>query len=68
MRYWGKLLGLVLGVMYAPGVVGALLGLLVGHMVDRALGAKTPRFLLINRHGNHFFPYHFSSHGAFNQG
>lgn len=44
MRYWGKLLGLVLGVMYAPGVVGALLGLLVGHMVDRALGAKRRGF------------------------
>ncbi len=44
MRYWGKLLGLVLGVMYAPGIVGALLGLLVGHMVDRALGAKRRGF------------------------
>lgn len=52
MRYWGKLLGLVLGVMYAPGVVGALLGLLVGHMVDRALGAKRRGFFADQQRNN----------------
>lgn len=39
MRYWGKLLGLILGFMSGGGW-GAILGLLVGHMVDKARNTK----------------------------
>ncbi|WP_145520605.1 co-chaperone DjlA [Yersinia mollaretii] len=40
MQYWGKLLGLVLGLMSGTGFWGVVLGLLVGHMVDRVRSAK----------------------------
>lgn len=40
MRYWGKLLGLVLGLMSGAGFWGVVLGLLVGHMVDRVRSTK----------------------------
>ncbi|WP_339057914.1 co-chaperone DjlA [Candidatus Regiella endosymbiont of Tuberolachnus salignus] len=36
MPYWGKLLGLILGLMSGIGFWGILLGLLVGHTVDKA--------------------------------
>ncbi|CNK11962.1 Dna-J like membrane chaperone protein [Yersinia mollaretii] len=40
MQYWGKLLGLVLGLMSGTGFWGVVLGLLVGHMVDRVRSTK----------------------------
>ncbi|PKH22640.1 co-chaperone DjlA [Enterobacterales bacterium CwR94] len=40
MRYWGKVLGLMLGLMSGYGIWGVLLGLFVGHMVDKARGAQ----------------------------
>lgn len=40
MRYWGKLLGLVLGIMSGGGVWGVTMGVLMGHMVDRARAAR----------------------------
>ncbi|MCG8707536.1 co-chaperone DjlA [Brenneria sp. 4F2] len=40
MRYWGKLLGLVLGIMSSGGVWGMVLGLLMGHMVDKARASR----------------------------
>lgn len=36
MRYWGKLLGLILGIMSGGGVWGVITGVLMDHMVDRA--------------------------------
>jgi DnaJ like chaperone protein len=41
MQYWGKLLGLVLGLMSGLGFWGIILGLLVGHMVDKAREVKS---------------------------
>ncbi len=36
MRYWGKLLGVILGLLSGTGLWGGLLGLLMGHMLDNA--------------------------------
>ncbi|MCT2387780.1 co-chaperone DjlA [Erwinia pyrifoliae] len=36
MRYWGKVLGLVLGLLSGAGFWGVVIGLLVGHMIDKA--------------------------------
>ncbi|MDX5628982.1 MULTISPECIES: co-chaperone DjlA [unclassified Brenneria] len=44
MRYWGKLLGLVLGIMSSGGIWGIVLGLLMGHMVDRARASRRRDF------------------------
>ncbi|RWR00559.1 Dna-J like membrane chaperone protein [[Pantoea] beijingensis] len=35
MRYWGKVLGLVLGLMSGAGFWGLAIGLLIGHLVDK---------------------------------
>lgn len=37
MRYWGKVVGLALGLSSGAGFWGMVLGLLVGHLFDRAL-------------------------------
>lgn len=39
MRYWGKVLGLILGIFSGTGIWGILFGLLIGHLVDSARGA-----------------------------
>lgn len=44
MRYWGKLLGLILGIMSGGGVWGVITGVLMGHMVDRARAARRRDF------------------------
>ncbi|MBK0001115.1 co-chaperone DjlA [Erwinia sp. S43] len=36
MRYWGKVLGLVLGLLSGAGFWGLVIGLLIGHLIDRA--------------------------------
>ena len=36
MQYWGKLIGLVLGLMSGTGFWGVVLGLLIGHMIDKS--------------------------------
>jgi len=40
MRYWGKVLGLVLGLMSGAGFWGLAIGLIIGHMVDKIRGAQ----------------------------
>ncbi|ROR05192.1 co-chaperone DjlA [Erwinia sp. JUb26] len=40
MRYWGKVLGLVLGLLSGAGFWGLVIGLLVGHLVDRASATR----------------------------
>jgi len=40
MRYWGKVLGLVLGLLSGAGFWGLLIGLLVGHLVDTARATR----------------------------
>ncbi|WP_075182298.1 co-chaperone DjlA [Pantoea sp. 1.19] len=40
MRYWGKVLGLVIGIFSGLGLWGIVLGLLIGHLVDKSRSAK----------------------------
>lgn len=40
MRYWGKVLGLVLGLMSGTGFWGLIIGLIIGHMIDKVRGAQ----------------------------
>ncbi|PWC21791.1 co-chaperone DjlA [Brenneria roseae subsp. roseae] len=44
MRYWGKLLGLALGIMSSGGIWGMIMGLLMGHWVDRARASRRRNF------------------------
>ncbi|CNE71242.1 Dna-J like membrane chaperone protein [Yersinia nurmii] len=46
MQYWGKLLGLILGLMSGIGFWGVVLGLIVGHMVDKARTARRRGFFV----------------------
>ncbi|TCL06485.1 MULTISPECIES: co-chaperone DjlA [Sodalis] len=41
MRYWGKLLGVIVGFLSGAGFWGVVLGFLIGHMVDKARMART---------------------------
>ncbi|TKI08731.1 co-chaperone DjlA [Martelella alba] len=40
MRYWGKLLGVILGLLSGAGFWGVVLGFLIGHMVDKARSVR----------------------------
>jgi len=40
MRYWGKVLGVILGFLSGAGFWGVVLGFLIGHMVDKARVAR----------------------------
>ncbi|MFC3396704.1 co-chaperone DjlA [Brenneria rubrifaciens] len=44
MRYWGKLLGLALGIMSSGGIWGMIMGLLMGHVVDKASALRRRNF------------------------
>ncbi|PWC16827.1 co-chaperone DjlA [Brenneria corticis] len=44
MRYWGKLLGLVLGIISSGGIWGIITGLLMGHWLDRARASRRRDF------------------------
>ncbi len=37
MRYWGKIIGLVIGTMSGGGIFTILLGVFIGHLTDKAL-------------------------------
>ncbi|WP_034912212.1 co-chaperone DjlA [Erwinia sp. 9145] len=40
MRYWGKVIGLVLGLLSGAGFWGVAFGLLIGHLFDKARAIK----------------------------
>lgn len=40
MLYWGKLLGLTLGIMSGAGFWGIVFGVLVGHLIDKARATR----------------------------
>ncbi|MFE8101615.1 co-chaperone DjlA [Brenneria goodwinii] len=44
MRYWGKLLGLMLGIMSNSGIWGMLMGVLMGHWVDKTRASRRRNF------------------------
>ena len=44
MQYWGKIIGVAVALMMGGGFWGVVLGLLVGHMFDKARMRKMARF------------------------
>ncbi|AWH88114.1 co-chaperone DjlA [Limnobaculum parvum] len=44
MQYWGKILGVILGVISGGGFWAVVLGLIVGHMVDNVRNARRGGF------------------------
>lgn len=40
MRYWGKFVGVLLGLMSGIGFWGVVLGFLIGHMFDKSRAIK----------------------------
>ncbi|MDU4094203.1 MAG: co-chaperone DjlA [Pantoea sp.] len=40
MRYWGKVIGLLLGLLSGAGFWGLLIGLVLGHLVDKVRAAQ----------------------------
>ncbi|MCC8420576.1 co-chaperone DjlA [Photorhabdus thracensis] len=49
MHYWGKLLGLIFGVMSGAGFWGIVIGLFIGHMFDRASVRRNQGFFANNQ-------------------
>ncbi|MBS0848438.1 co-chaperone DjlA [Citrobacter sp. JGM124] len=45
MRYWGKVLGVILGIFSGGGFWAIVLGLLIGHMVDKARDRQRSGFV-----------------------
>jgi DnaJ like chaperone protein len=44
MQYWGKVVGVVFALIMGGGFWGAVLGLLIGHMFDKARSRKMAWF------------------------
>ncbi|ECE9972366.1 co-chaperone DjlA, partial [Salmonella enterica] len=44
MQYWGKIIGVAVALMMGGGFWGVVLGLLVGHMFDKARSRKMAWF------------------------
>ncbi len=44
MQYWGKVIGVAIALMMGGGFWGVVLGLLIGHMFDKARGRKMAFF------------------------
>ncbi|WP_445375725.1 co-chaperone DjlA [Photorhabdus tasmaniensis] len=49
MHYWGKLLGLIFGVMSGAGFWGIVIGLFIGHLFDRASVRRNQGFFADNQ-------------------
>lgn len=49
MRYWGKVIGLVLGLLSGAGFWGLLSGLIIGHIVDRVRGMQAQTWFANNQ-------------------
>ncbi|TDB57174.1 co-chaperone DjlA [Photorhabdus khanii] len=49
MHYWGKLLGLIFGVMSGAGFWGIVIGLFIGHLFDRASVRRNQGFFANNQ-------------------
>lgn len=44
MQYWGKIIGVVVALLMGGGFWGVVLGLLIGHMFDKARSRKMAWF------------------------
>ncbi|KAA6045376.1 MULTISPECIES: co-chaperone DjlA [Pantoea] len=49
MRYWGKVIGLALGVMSGAGFWGIVLGLIIGHLIDKVRSVKAQGYFANNQ-------------------
>ena len=49
MRYWGKVIGLALGLLSGAGFWGIVLGLLIGHMFDKVRSVKGQGYFANNQ-------------------
>lgn len=55
MRYWGKVIGLMLGLFSGLGFWGIVIGLFIGHMVDKIRGAQGQRYFANNQTRQNLF-------------
>lgn len=55
MPYWGKVTGLVLGILSGTGIKGILLAVIIGHMVDHLLQRRRSLFISQQRRQQLFF-------------
>ncbi len=49
MRYWGKVIGLALGIFSGAGFWGIVLGLIIGHMFDKVRSVKGQGYFANNQ-------------------
>jgi len=49
MRYWGKVVGLALGLLSGAGFWGIVIGLIIGHMFDKVRGAQGKAYFSNNQ-------------------
>ena len=49
MRYWGKVIGLALGLLSGAGFWGIVLGLIIGHMFDKVRSVKGQGYFANNQ-------------------
>ncbi|MBK0097065.1 co-chaperone DjlA [Erwinia sp. S63] len=49
MRYWGKVIGLALGLLSGTGFWGIVLGLIIGHMFDKVRSVKGQGYFANNQ-------------------
>jgi len=49
MRYWGKVIGLVLGLLSGAGFWGIVIGLIIGHGFDKVRGAQSKAYFSNNQ-------------------
>ncbi|MGC0905794.1 co-chaperone DjlA [Pantoea agglomerans] len=49
MRYWGKVVGLAVGLLSGAGFWGIVIGLIIGHMIDKVRGAQGKAYFSNNQ-------------------
>lgn len=49
MRYWGKVIGFVLGLMSGGGFWAAVGGIIIGHIIDKAMSAPKQHYFTSNQ-------------------
>lgn len=56
MQYWGKVLGVALGLISGGGFWGVVIGFLIGHMFDKARSRRGAWFANQQQRQAIFFP------------
>lgn len=55
MRYWGKIIGVMLGIMSGTHIWGVIIGFIIGHAYDKASEQQNLEKTGANRTVRHFF-------------